>query len=86
MQLKDTVGKMLSDDYRSQLEAEIEQIYVRINDLEEVITIAKATGSYRGINVAPVEVLEMQHKTMQAYLTALLYRASLEKIEIRINA
>ena len=86
MDIKYTTAKMLSDRYDEKLQAEIEQCYIRINELEEIISLVKATGSYRGIDVAPIEVLEMQHKTMQAYLTALLYRASIEKIEIRINA
>lgn len=85
MQLKDTVGKMLSDDYKENFQAEIEQLYIRICSLEEYIS------RIEGDEVVPkrfisLEVLEMQHKTMQAYLTALLYRASLEGIEIRINA
>lgn len=86
MDIKYTTAKMLSDRYDEKLQAEIEQCYIRINELEEIISLVKATGSYQGIATAPVEVLEMQHKTMQAYLTALMYRASLEKIEIRINA
>ena len=86
MDIKCTTAKMLSDRYDEKLQAEIEQCYIRMNELEEIIALLKATGSYRGVETAPVEVLEMQHKTMQAYLTSLLYRASLEKIEIRINA
>lgn len=86
MDIKYTTAKMLSDRYEEKLQAEIEQCYIRINELEEIISLVKSTGSYRGIEVAPLEVLEMQHRTMQAYLTALLYRASLERIEIRINA
>lgn len=86
MDIKHTTAKMLSDRYEEKLEAEIEQCYIRINELEETMALVKATGSYRGINTAPVEVLEMQHKTMQAYLAILLHRASLEKLEIRVNA
>lgn len=86
MDIKYTTAKMLSDRYEEKLQAEIEQCYIRMNELEELISLVKATGSYRGVETAPIEILEMQHKTMQAYLTALIYRASLEKIEIRINA
>lgn len=86
MDIKHTIAKMVSDYYPDRLTAEIEQCYCRITELEEIIALKKSTGSYRGMDVAPVEILEMQHKTMQAYLTALLYRAQLEKIDIRINA
>lgn len=86
MDIKYTTAKMLSDRYDEKLQAEIEQCYIRINELEEIISLVKATGSYRGIETAPIEVLEMQHEAMQAYFMALMSRASLEKIEIRINA
>lgn len=86
MDIKYTIAGMVSDSYEDRLRAEIEQCYCRINELEEIIALKSSTGSYRGIEVAPIEVLEMQHKTMQAYLNVLLYRVSLEKIEICINA
>lgn len=86
MQLKDTVGKMLSDDHSYQLQAEIEQAYIRMTELESLLYSIKNDLCSMYTPIVPTEVLEMQHKTIQAYLTVLLYRAEIEKIEINLDA
>ena len=47
MDIKHTIAKMLSDRYDEKLQAEIEQCYIRLNELEEIISLVKETGDYR---------------------------------------
>lgn len=85
MELKDTISRMLSDRYEDRFLAEVEQLYIRIKELEKRMRTAKNLMAGEPDPIPP-EVLELQHKAMQAYFQSLLYRASLEGIEIEIEA
>ena len=84
MQLKDTVGMMLSDKHEDQVRAEIMQLYVRMYKLERILNDIKNNPCEGFQPIVPTEVLEMQHKIMQAYFHVLIHRAEFEGISLNL--
>lgn len=74
--LKDTVSNMLSDDWKERLIAEIEQLDIRIYQLEKYM---KEIGE----NHPEYPFLKEQNKYMAKYMGSLIARASLAKIDYK---
>lgn len=77
MQLKDTIYGMLSADPRERLQAEVQQAYIRMNELEDRIGICEEMDDLR--------ILKAHHKVLSNYFAVLLTRAANEGIEIHLD-
>lgn len=90
MELKDTVGMMVSDDYKERFKAEYHQTKARYEKLKLFNTRIEATRLMmcNGEKVeipkhdCPDEILLRQQHVMGEYLHILETRALIEKIEL----
>lgn len=81
-ELKETVGLMLSKDYKDRMVAEYLQVKIRYEKLNAMIEKYKK-GELEFIPDCPVPLLEVQAEHMKSYLNVLLVRANLEKIDLK---
>lgn len=77
MTLGDTVGDMLSSDYKDRLVAEHNQLSIRIKNLEKMINERRISR----VSKCPYTLLGDQLRTMKNYRSYLNERARLENIE-----
>lgn len=91
MELKDTIGMMISDDYKERLKAEYYQTkerYERLKKFNTKIEAWERTPSTKQIfksqpkHDCPYDLLREQQKIMGEYLHILEVRAVMEKIEL----
>jgi hypothetical protein len=75
MELKDTVGLMLSDDYRERLLGEYIQVNIRAVKLMDFIKIYEPNDD--------TQLLKDQLMAMCAYILALRKRADAENIDLK---
>nr|WP_316624552.1 hypothetical protein [uncultured Ruminococcus sp.] len=80
-ELKDTVVRMNSDDYKERFQAEFTQLRIRREKLEAMIVNYKA-GTLDFTPACPIGILEYQLRAMSDYLYALKIRAEIEDIEL----
>ena len=81
MELKDTVGMMLSEDYKERFKAEYYQVKIRLEKLED--TIKKYDESILNFtDPFPIELLRQQADYMNNYKAILEQRASYEGITL----
>lgn len=81
MELRQTVNKMLSNDYKDRFVAEYEQLNIRYNKLS-VMVLKYREGKLDFKPTCPIELLEKQLESMRIYLECLYERAELEGIEL----
>ena len=79
MELKDTVERMLSDDYKERLIAEYQQVSIRIEKLREFL-FRMEHGTLPFTPASERKLYEHQLVTMRAYQDALTRRIKDEKI------
>lgn len=79
MELKDTIERMLSDDYTERLIAEYQQLGIRIEKLRRVLFRLGHGDLVFNIS-SPLEVLQKQLDGMLVYQEALTQRIKDEKI------
>ena len=82
--LYDTVGPMLSDDYKMRFVAEYWQTKIRYERLHKLI-IQMESGTCDFKPDTPLELLKEQKKAMGYYLYALEVRAEIEKIHLQLT-
>lgn len=81
--LSQTVELMDSEDYKERFIAEYCQLEIRTKRLERVLTAVKdKTAPDCFEPTCPIELLEAQYKTMDAYRGILVKRALIEEIEL----
>ena len=81
MELKDTIEKMQSDDYKERFMAEYQQTKIRYDKLHKMIVRYEAdTLSFEP--KCPIELLKEQARHMGNYLYVLEVRAELEGITL----
>lgn len=81
MELKDTINGMISTDYKERLKAEYQQLLIRYNKLNGILTDNENNKlSFR--LESPIELLESQRQTMYRYLRLLEMRAMREGINL----
>lgn len=85
MDLRDTVDMMLSVDYKERFQAEAQQLQIRMDKLGATLT-KHYEGTLDFKPSCPIQLLEAQHKSMNAYYQLLLARATLEKIDLNLEA
>lgn len=88
MELKDTVEKMTSEDYRERFIAEYQQLKIRYEKLKAYcnkIEAAIRTGNaeMEPPHDCPLSLLKKQQHAMGQYLHTLEVRAEIEHIELR---
>lgn len=82
MELKDTIGMMISDDYKERFKAEYYQTKIRYKELLSMILDAMDDSKLNPNPPRCVDVLERQLKYMDYYLDVLITRAQIEGIEL----
>lgn len=80
-ELKDTVVRMNSDNYKERFQAEFTQLRIRREKLEAMIVKYRA-DKLDFVLACPLELLEQQLQAMSDYLYALKIRAEIEDIEL----
>lgn len=81
MELKDTVDLMLSSDYKKRFRAEVIQLAVRVQKLQDMLKRWEQ-GTLDFEPKCPKELLENQLKAMSEYLCVLRIRAGIEDVDI----
>lgn len=81
MTLADTINNMLSEDYSERFKAEYNQLTIRLERLENVISKAEANDVTFNNNKS-LEILKAQRETMQSYKKILETRADNEGIRL----
>ena len=81
MELKDTVGLMISDDYRKRFVAEYWQTRIRMSKLLRTISCHYAVELPFALD-CQVELLNKQYEAMRAYLEILKERAVIEGVDL----
>lgn len=81
MTLSDTINNMLSEDYSERFKAEYNQLTIRLERLENVISKAEANDVTFNNNKS-LEILKAQRETMQSYKKILETRADNEGIRL----
>ena len=82
-QLNQTVDLMNSESYKERFIAEYAQIAIRTLRLERVLkSIEDNTCPKCFTPSCDIEILKSQLKTMNAYRATLIFRASIEEIEL----
>lgn len=80
-ELKDTVDRMLSSDYKERFKAEFEQLKIRFDKLR--IMVEKwDNNELNFVPTCPREIYTRQLNIMYDYLEVLQERAKLENIEL----
>lgn len=85
MELKDTVIRMESVDYKDRFVAEYQQTKIRYEKLKNFcnrIEVAEMTGTEPPKHDCPLELLREQQKYMGMYLGCLEKRAIIEDVDI----
>lgn len=81
--LSQTVELMSSNDYKERFIAEYAQVEIRYKRLERVLkSIEDKTCPKCFEPTCDIEILKSQYKTMNAYRATLIFRASIEAIEL----
>lgn len=81
--LSQTAELMISNDYKKRFIAEYAQIEIRTKRLERVLKSIKDNTCPKCFTPScDIEILESQYKTMNAYRATLIFRASIEEIEL----
>lgn len=78
--MEETVGLMLSSDYKDRLKAEILQLSNRITGLENMLNKWR-DGTLEFAPTCPYRLLDNQLKAMELYLSFLSDRAEIEGVE-----
>ena len=82
-QLNQTVDLMNSESYKERFIAEYAQIAIRTLRLERVLkSIEDKTCPKCFEPTCDIEILKTQYKAMNAYRATLIFRASIEEIEL----
>lgn len=81
MELKDTVGMMLSDDYKERFKAEYYQTKIRYDKLD-IMVVDMEIGKLNFEPACCIEVFINQLEYMGRYLDMLKIRAQIEGIEL----
>ncbi len=79
MELKDTVGMMISSDYKERFKAEYLQTFIRYIKLMDMVNKWK-NGELNFVPTCPQEIYDKQLDIMKNYLTCLAIRETIEKI------
>lgn len=79
--LKETVEKMLSDDYKERFIAEYDQLSYRVDKLEGMLS-SWEMGTLDFTPKTPKDVLKEQYSVMLALLNILKKRAEFEGIDL----
>ena len=85
MELKETIEKMTSPDYRERFAAEYQQTKIRYEKLKhfcDVIEASKISDVEEPNHDCPLKLLREQQKIMGQYLHVLEMRAIIEKIKL----
>ncbi len=85
MELKDTVEGMLSKSYEDRFVAELEQVYIRMNKLGDMLA-EWDRGELEFEPKSPKVIYDLQLKVMQAYFGVLVSRAEVEGIKYNLEA
>ena len=81
--LSQTVELMDSNNYKERFIAEYAQIEIRTKRLERVLkSVEDKTCPKCFEPTCDIEILKSQFKTMNAYRATLIFRASIEEIEL----
>jgi hypothetical protein len=81
--LSQTTELMISNDYKKRFIAEYAQIEIRTKRLESVLkSIDDNTCPKCFKPTCDIEILKTQYKAMNAYRATLIFRASIEEIEL----
>lgn len=82
-QLEQTVDLMSSNNYKERFIAEYAQIEIRTKRLERILkSVEDKTCPKCFEPTCDIEILKSQYKTMNAYRATLIFRASIEAIEL----
>lgn len=81
MELKDTIERMCSSDYRDRFIAEYEQTKIRYDKLD-AMTVKYEAGTLDFDTDCPLELLKEQKMHMGCYLRCLKVRAEIEGINL----
>lgn len=84
MKLKDTIPGMLSDDPKECLIAEVQQAYIRMNQLEDLIERFEKDGDASCLPTH-IRIIKAHHKTLHNYFSLLLTRAVDEGITVHLE-
>ena len=81
--LEQTVDLMSSESYKERFIAEYAQIEIRTRRLERVLKSLEDNTCPKCFEpTCDIEILKSQYKTMNAYRATLIFRASIEDIEL----
>ena len=81
--LEQTVDLMSSESYKERFIAEYAQIEIRTKRLERVLKSVEDNTCPKCFEPpCDIEILKSQYKTMNAYRATLIFRASIEDIEL----
>ena len=83
MMLQETIPMMISSDYKERFVAEYAQLAMRMENLEAIITEARA-GRLDFELSCPLLMLETQYVAMEVYRDILKDRAKVENIKLPI--
>lgn len=84
MELKDTIEKMQSEDFKERFKAEYWQTKIRYNKLHKMVVKMEA-GTLNFEPKCHLELLKEQKKFMGNYLYALEMRAEIEGIDLGVQ-
>lgn len=84
MELGNTVGMMLSPDYKERFRAEYDQLKIRRAKLESMLERYDA-GTLDFVPTCPVSLLREQAYVMGSYIRILEARAEIERVELCKN-
>ena len=79
--LSKTIERMVSSDYKERFEAEYEQLLTRFTALKSMVE-KWDKGELDFTPTCPREIYDRQLRAMNDYLTILIERAGIEKIEL----
>lgn len=81
--LEQTADLMSSESYKERFIAEYAQIEIRTKRLERVLKSLEDNTCPKCFEpTCDIEILKSQYKTMNAYRATLIFRASIEDIEL----
>lgn len=84
MELKDTIEKMTSDEYKDRFIAEYWQTKIRYNKLHKMLIKHKA-GTLGFEPNSTIDILNFQKTAMENYLKALEIRAEQENVQLEFK-
>lgn len=86
MELKDTIEKMTSGNYKERMQAEYHQLrirYYKLRDYCSRIEAAELTGQEGPEHDCPLHLLKKQLRFMGQYLHVLEVRGKIEGVDLR---